>query len=186
MPNEGAHEVAAADGSSCRPPRTATTVDPDRLVHRHIKAVDDFVREVFPCADPDLTIDEVFARAAAAGLTADDADIVCRLFGFAIDIVRTSHPSGAWWIENAAWIEDSIRRSAGESGSAAVRAEASRSAAAVAALSVRDQFVLRMLVVSEMSDRQMSIVLGLDETSTARIVGGVRHRFRTACEAPER
>lgn len=122
----------------------------EKVVRRDVKALYDFVREVYPAADTDAVIDRTFSHARVWPLDQPERQIRLRLFGEARSHIHRHH-NRAWRRHNCALVRDALHEHARRTRDWHTWTELSRLTNALLTLSVEHHELLNIASAADVA-----------------------------------
>jgi DNA-directed RNA polymerase specialized sigma24 family protein len=152
----------------------------ERLVRRHIKALDEFVRWVYPSVAATPVIYEVFERAQRRTPTGDEIAVRMWLFGEARALIRQRSRS-AWPEHNAHTVRDGLRAQGELMTDWHAWTELNRLIDSLERLTVEQQEVVRLITLyDEIGAAELAVVLRISDRAAADLLDEATGALRAA------
>jgi DNA-directed RNA polymerase specialized sigma24 family protein len=152
----------------------------ERLVRRHIKALHDFVRWVYPSVTTEPIVFEVFERAQRRMPTGGDQDVRLELFAEARAVIRSrNRPS--WSEHNAHVVREGLRAQGDVMTDWHAWTDHNRLIDSLAQLTVAQQEVVQLITVyDDMGASEIAVVLRIGQRAAADLLDEATSALRAA------
>lgn len=152
----------------------------EKVVRRDVKALYDFVREVYPAADTDAVIDRAFSHASGWRLDEPERHIRLRLFGEARAHIHRHH-NGAWRRDNCAQVRAALHEHAQRTRDWHTWTELSRLTNALQVLSVDHHQLLNIASAADVATAdEVALLLHVPTSQAWSELADARSLFRRA------
>lgn len=152
----------------------------ERLVRQHLKAVDEFVRQIYPSVQSEPFVHAVFESARKAMPIGDDLEVRLQLFGQVRASIRRLNRE-TWPNHNARIVRERMLDAGSVMTDWHAWSDLNRLLACLKGLSPDQQEVLRITsLYSEIGPNELATVLRIGPTASAQLLDGAAAALRAA------
>ena len=175
---------ARTDGVMASPDHPTFAIAVDRLVHAHLQDLYQHVRCLYPLADVDDVVDDVFTTAARQGHRPGPATR-WQLFRLARSAVRLRFPSTRWARQNASAVVLSLHQTAGVLDDWYTWTDVDALLRAFTSCPLVEQEVLALIAyLDDLDADRLAVILAISPDAADSLLQQSTASFRAACAAP--